>query len=403
MNALDPLLVETVLRPVESQRWLPLLREHYRQVKLCYPGEFADVEESWRHQRLWWMQFTESAEQSSGSSGRGSVDVTEPEPVEPPARRQERGSFASAPPAPVRASVPAAQPLGGVAPAPAAGQPAPQLPLAGPEDPDPPVQDKTPPPSRPSPPAKPLPRSATVRPPAAAQSGSRSLPAKRSMPASRPVRTAKPVVSASAPRSFSPPGTPVAPAGRAASVAWTGKVALGARGRRLVEAARQSYAAVRAQEAQWVRQSAPAPVSDWHSWSIPSTVFADAPPSPGSRPARPLDFLLVWYLQAPTKRRPDARKKEADSPSPPVPVPPVPGLDDSSGPAGPHVPSGPRRAQAAPDDDRSGRSRSGRPDAPCSPQPAERRSEADPVVHRCGRWCFHSGQHGPGLLSSVPS
>ena len=33
---LDPLLVETVLGPVHSQRWLPLLREHYRHVKLCY-------------------------------------------------------------------------------------------------------------------------------------------------------------------------------------------------------------------------------------------------------------------------------------------------------------------------------------------------------------------------------
>ena len=44
MNALDPLLVETVLGPVHSRRWLPLLREHYRQVKHSYPGDFADVE-----------------------------------------------------------------------------------------------------------------------------------------------------------------------------------------------------------------------------------------------------------------------------------------------------------------------------------------------------------------------
>ena len=29
MNALDPLLIETVLGPEESRRWLPLLREHY--------------------------------------------------------------------------------------------------------------------------------------------------------------------------------------------------------------------------------------------------------------------------------------------------------------------------------------------------------------------------------------
>ena len=52
MNALDPLLVKIVLGPAECGRWLPLLREHYRQVKQCYPGQFADVEHFWRLQRV---------------------------------------------------------------------------------------------------------------------------------------------------------------------------------------------------------------------------------------------------------------------------------------------------------------------------------------------------------------
>ena len=91
MNALDPLLVETVLGPVHSRRWLPLLREHYRQVKQSYPGDFADVEVSWRQQRAWWMQFTEPAEEAASSAGgKGSLDRAEPVAAEPAPRRSSR-------------------------------------------------------------------------------------------------------------------------------------------------------------------------------------------------------------------------------------------------------------------------------------------------------------------------
>ena len=133
MNALDPLLVETVLGPVHSRRWLPLLREHYRQVKQSYPGDFADVEASWRQQRAWWMQFTEPAEEASSGGGKASLDRAEPVAAEPAPRRS---SPSHADRSPKRSSAPAgpAGVAGGAHQAATTAEPVPHPPMAGPED-----------------------------------------------------------------------------------------------------------------------------------------------------------------------------------------------------------------------------------------------------------------------------
>ena len=132
-----------------------------------------------------------------------------------------------------------APPVGGVAQAPLAGQDAPQLPLAGPQDQGSPLQDVAVPPARPVSPSAPPVRSPTVRPPAAAASSAQ--PARSAPSASARGRVRAPTSPVPSPSPSRPPAaahTAPAVAGRAASVAWTGKVTPGARGRRLVEAAR---------------------------------------------------------------------------------------------------------------------------------------------------------------------
>ena len=268
MNALDPLLVETVLGPVHSRRWLPLLREHYRQVKHSYPGDFADVEASWRQQRAWWMQFTEPADEDSSGGGKGALDPAEPVSAESAHRRSPPASTADEPTKRSLAPVGPAGVAGGANQAATTAEPVAHPPMAGPEDSAERVDDMAPPPSRPAPSAPSPPRSTTVRPPSAQQA---VAPARRSASS----RSASSRVSG--PARQAPPSTPAArPAvvsnasqavpGRAASVAWTGKVSAGARGRQLVEAAGQSLAAVRAHQLAWAQQTGPAPVSDWHSW-----------------------------------------------------------------------------------------------------------------------------------------
>ena len=275
MNALDPLLVETVLGPVHSRRWLPLLREHYRQVKHSYPGDFADVEASWRQQRAWWMQFTEPAEEDSSGGGKGALDRADPVAAETPHRRSPPPSAADR--LPKRSSAPAGPVgvAGGANQAATTAEPVAHPPMAGPEDPAERVDDMPPPPARPAPSAPSPPRSTTVRPPSAQQA---VAPARRSASA-RSGSSRVPAPARPAPTS-KPPARPAvvsrasqAVPGRAASVAWTGKVSPGARGRQLVEAAGQSLAAVRAHQLAWAQQTGPAPVSDWHSWSLPSTLL----------------------------------------------------------------------------------------------------------------------------------
>ena len=59
MNALDPLPSRSSWAPPSAGAGWPCCTRHYRQVKQCYPGQFAHVEHSSRLQREWWMQFTE--------------------------------------------------------------------------------------------------------------------------------------------------------------------------------------------------------------------------------------------------------------------------------------------------------------------------------------------------------
>ena len=136
MNALDPLLIETVLGPAESRRWLPVLREHYGRVKDSYPGEFANVEASWTDQRAWWMQFVEGADGAEDASSGGGGGPGPPEPVPPGHAVVARSRQPAAPPAP--APAPAAEsrpasPLGGAARATAAAG-APHLPMEAPAE-----------------------------------------------------------------------------------------------------------------------------------------------------------------------------------------------------------------------------------------------------------------------------
>ena len=167
MNALDPLLIETVLGPDEARRWLPLLREHYGRVKYSYPGEFANVEVSWKDQRAWWMQFVEGADDEEEAPAGGGGGPGPPEPA-PPGHAVVARSRHLAPPAPAAPVAPApdappAAPLGGSARATAVAGAA-HLPMQAPGDEDAPVgasPPSSPVPVEPSPPS----RAAPVDPP----------------------------------------------------------------------------------------------------------------------------------------------------------------------------------------------------------------------------------------------
>ena len=250
MNALDPLLIETVLGPAESRRWLPLLREHYGRVKHSYPGEFANVEASWTDQRAWWMQFVEGADAGDEASAGGGGGPAPPDPLPPghavPARSRQSAAPAPEPSAPPALAGPAASPLGGGARAPATAGAA-HLPMEAPED-DP----------APAPDAAPL---------APAQPGRPSAASPVDPPPPRPVspvRRAEPAVPP-------PAAGPAEPAGLAMAASRPGLASPGVRGRQLLEAASLSYDAVQALSERWAQSDAG--LEEWGAWSLPSTLF----------------------------------------------------------------------------------------------------------------------------------
>ena len=241
MNALDPRLIEAVLGPEESQRWLPLLREHYARVKYSYPRNFALVEQSWKEQRQWWYQFVEFVDQpaddaqadGAGRGVAGPTDTVHPAPAGPvrtsthkSAHRPSTGPASAAP-----VSSASAAPVGGVAHAPTGAAPAPQL-TPDSRDPDVPVAE----------------------------------PGKQP-PSPLPVAAAQPSPDVAPPPKVAASDVADEPPRLGASAA--GPATAGARGRQLLEAAAVSHDAVRAVIAEWSRE--PRDVSEWRTWALSST------------------------------------------------------------------------------------------------------------------------------------
>ena len=251
MNALDPLLIETVLGPVESGRWLPLLREHYGRVKYSYPGEFANVEASWTDQRAWWMQFVEGAEGGAEASagGGGGPGPPEPAPLGHAVVARSRQLPAPAPEALARPAqdAPPAPPLGGSARAtPVAG--AAHLPMEAPAD-----APAAPPPA--------------VLAPASEPDRQRPSPSRVDPPPPRPVSPVRRADPAASP----PQAAAAEPAGLAMAASRPGLASPGVRGRQLLEAASVSYDAVHALSERWAHSEAG--LGEWGAWSLPSTLF----------------------------------------------------------------------------------------------------------------------------------
>lgn len=236
MNALDPLLIETVLGPEESRRWLPLLRKHYGRVKHSYPEEFAPVEQCWKEQRQWWFEYLDPpADPQADGDGRGVAgppDTVHPAPAGPvrtstheSAHRPGTGAASAAP-----VSSASAAPVGGVAHAPTGAAPAPQL-ASDSRDPDVPVAE----------------------------------PGKQ--PAPLAVAAAQPSPDVAPPPKVAASDVADEPPRLGASAA--GPATAGARGRQLLEAAAVSHDAVRAVIAEWSRE--PRDVSEWRTWALSST------------------------------------------------------------------------------------------------------------------------------------
>ena len=86
MNALDPALLELVLGPGDKNSLVRLLRAHYEDVRKRFPSPFADVEQVWRVQRAWWMQFVEADGDLEATSAElaatfATLDVLLPHPA----------------------------------------------------------------------------------------------------------------------------------------------------------------------------------------------------------------------------------------------------------------------------------------------------------------------------------
>ena len=85
MNALDPALLELILGPGDPNSLVRLLRAHYADIRERFPGPFADVEQVWRIQRAWWMQFVEADDAEASSSALAAtfatLDVLLPHPA----------------------------------------------------------------------------------------------------------------------------------------------------------------------------------------------------------------------------------------------------------------------------------------------------------------------------------
>ena len=279
MNALDPALLEFILGPGDNNSLVRMLRAHYADVRERFPGPFADVEQVWRIQRAWWMQFVEAddAEASSAALAEtfATLDVLLPHPAgalylrgQRPARR--------APPVRKTGPTPAASPaaVSGVRPARAGSAP-----VAGeqghmPEgrrqvhaDADSGVQ-------------------AGAAASAAASAGSGSGgpvtgPSKpRAQPAATPARPRvtggrsaaahRPAPVTAAAAASSTPGVRIAPAA-AHSPARAGRVSMGRYGRKLIEAAYVSYDHARQVTDDWYRSSPD--LVDLGEWRMGTTEY----------------------------------------------------------------------------------------------------------------------------------
>lgn len=242
MNALDFLLIETILGPEESRRWLPLLREHYGRVKYSYPKEFAKVEQTWEEQRRWWFKHLDPpADPPADGDGRGVAgppDTVHPAPAGPvrtSTHESHRPGTGAASAAPVSSA--SAAPVGGVAHAPTGAAPAPQL-TPDSRDPDVPVAE----------------------------------PGKQPAPSPLPVAAAQPSPDVAPPPEVTASDVADEPPRLGAS-ARAGPATAGARGRQLLEAAAVSHDAVRAVIAEWSRE--PRRVSEWRTWALSSTDVQD--------------------------------------------------------------------------------------------------------------------------------
>ena len=275
VNALDPALLELILGPDDKNSLVSLLRAHYADVRERFPGPFADVEQVWRIQRAWWMQFVEADDAEATSAALAetfaTLDLLLPHPAgalylrgQRPARRL----------LPVRKQQPAraapSRPASGSRPARAGSAPVPgekgQLPEDRGSQPEAAAGSPQESDSGPRPGAGSAVAAAAASGGASAGSGSGGVAADRSKPRARPLATParprvtggrpavahRPARAAAAPSSA--PGVRVAPA-TAHSPARAGRVSMGRYGRKLIEAAYVSYDHARQVTDEWYRGS----------------------------------------------------------------------------------------------------------------------------------------------------
>lgn len=275
MNVLDLALLELILGPGDRNSLVSLLRAHYADVRERFPGPFADVEQVWRIQRAWWMQFVEADDAEATSAALAetfaTLDVLLPHSAgalylrgQRPARRRvparKQQPARAAPSRPASGSRPAR-----AGSAPVAGEKG-HLPEARAARPE--AESA----SRPEPDAgsRQESGSAVAAAPASggasAGSGSGGVAADRSRPRPRPSATpARPRVTGGRPavahRSARPPvPSSAAPGVRTAPVpahspACAGRVSMGRYGRKLIEAAYVSYVHARQVTDEWYRGS----------------------------------------------------------------------------------------------------------------------------------------------------
>ena len=275
MNVLDLALLELILGPGDRNSLVSLLRAHYADVRERFPGPFADVEQVWRIQRAWWMQFVEAEDAEATSAALAetfaTLDVLLPHSAGALYLRGQRPARRRVParkPDPARA-VPS-RPASGSRPARAGSAPVasekghlPEGRAARPE-----AESG----SRPEPDTGVAPgirfggRRRRPSGGASAGSGSGGVAADRSRPRPRPSATpARPRVTGGRPavahRSARPPvPSSAAPGVRTAPVpahspACAGRVSMGRYGRKLIEAAYVSYDHARQVTDEWYRGS----------------------------------------------------------------------------------------------------------------------------------------------------
>ena len=257
MNALDPALLELVLGPGDPHSLVRLLRAHYADVRERFPGPFADVEQVWRIQRAWWMQFVEAEDAEAASAALAetfaTLDVLLPHPAgvlylrgQRPARPSSRVRKPSRPPSAGRPAAPGSRPS-------RAGS----APVAGEEG-------QMPQPRRKAPEGSGSGAAATTAAGSGAGGPGAEPPKRRAQAAATPVRprvtggrraaAARPGPVPGGAAAHPAPGVRVAPVA-AHSPARAGRVSMGRYGRKLIEAAYVSYDHARQVTDEWYRSS----------------------------------------------------------------------------------------------------------------------------------------------------